>query len=59
VVNKAFVKAGADAASDGWVKMRSANGWPHPDLREADLWEGLGDAEVLRSGPRPLSRPPT
>jgi hypothetical protein len=51
VVNKAFFKAGADAASDGWVNMMSANGWPHPDPREAGLWEGLADAQVLRSGP--------
>ena len=46
VVNKAFLKAGADAASDGWLNMMSANGWPRPDPREAELWEGLDDAHL-------------
>jgi hypothetical protein len=40
VVNRAFRKASADEASDGWLMM-SANGWPHPDPREEELWAGL------------------
>jgi hypothetical protein len=51
VVNRAFREAGADAASDGWLNMMSANEWPPPGPREAELWEGLDDREVLRLGP--------
>jgi hypothetical protein len=50
VVDTAFRHVGDDEASDGWLDMMSADECP-PDPREAGLWGGLGDAEVLRSGP--------